>query len=238
MHIDEAAAIVAGPRTPALAEAIQALWQFVQVQAKKAGATDDEAEDIAQDILSKILPRLQSGDRVWDGGNHCAYLKACARNSVASLRRISGRDRATVSQEPSTAQSTSNEVGELFDAAREFIAAAARFARSQRKPRYLEPFDQAWGELQDIVYEEKPLDEILKAKLGPDADRATYEKARNSAYKSHERIRGELQRGVTQLCALGELTAAQAEFATRALRVFVRCQRGARVRVTPEKGSA
>jgi DNA-directed RNA polymerase specialized sigma24 family protein len=238
MDIDEAAAaVVAGSQAPKWGEALLVLCNFVQLQAQKARASDEEAEDIAQETLLKIVPKLQSGERPWDEGNHRAYLNKCARNGVIGLRRTSARQRLALSEEPMHVESIGDAVDELVESARELIGTAARFARGQRKPRYLEAFDKAWGELQALVYEERPLEEILAAQLAPKADRATYLKARNNAYKSHERTRLELLEAVNRLRSSGEFTATEADVATRALRVFVRCQRRASPSVTSEKGS-
>ncbi|HEY2406571.1 MAG TPA: hypothetical protein VGI10_11245 [Polyangiaceae bacterium] len=251
MDIDEAAAIVAGPRTPAWGEAIQALGHYVRAQAKKARAHSDEADDIAQETLLKILPRLQCGDSVWSEGQHREYLKACAGNGVASLHRKSAR--ATSALRDLHAQADALGLGvvlpppivdkdgdprEQDEPTRDLIEKIAQFARSRRKPRYQNEFDQAWSELQAIVYAETPLNTILVAKIGAETDKAAYLKARNNAYKAHERIRAELLAAVTALRETTELTSAEAELAIKALRTFVRCQRGAPPRVTPEKGPA
>lgn len=235
MDIDEAAAIVAGPRCPEWGDALQALVHYVETEARTLRATASDAADIAQDVILKVMRRRQSGEEAWSSGGHRGYLKRCAYYGVITLYRQRRKAGTPLPEEvPEQPPEKSNELGGRL---RELIDQAASFARNQRKPRYREEFDEAWRELQAIVYDEVSLDAILAAKLNAGADKAAQVRARNNAYKAHERTRTELLQAVGQLLVADELTTAEADLTRRALGIFVRCQRRQASTVTMEKGS-
>lgn len=236
MDIDEAAAIVAGPRTPALGAALNALGAFLAACAKKGGASKTEAEDVAQDVVIKLMRRRQAGEDNWLPAQHHRYLKTCALNAVRDLRR---RDKhlAPLPDEVVDAQiASSPEHEELGHLAKDSFDKAAQFARARRLPRYRAEFDEAWAELQAMFYDDAPLRTLLEAKLGGDTSLLAYSKARDRAYKAHQRTRESLLQALNHLRESGELTAIAADLASRALGVFVRCQRAAPPRVRTPKG--
>lgn len=236
MDIDEAAAIVAGPRAGRWSEALQALRDFIEQEARAARASSDEADDIAQIVLLNVFPRLQSGDRVWETGNHRAYLRAAARNRLIDLRRRGKKDQA-VPTPVELVDDGGEHVQATLAPARHLIAAVAAAARARRAERYQSAFDHVWNDLQALVNDESTLEKILTARLEPGADRVLFVKARNRAYKAHERIRAELLAAVGPMRDSGRLSAEDAELVLRALRVFVRCQRQPTSPVSARKGS-
>jgi DNA-directed RNA polymerase specialized sigma24 family protein len=244
MNIDEAATIVAGPRTPSWGAALQALGQFLEACARKQGATATEAEDVAQEVLIKLMRRREAGEQNWLPGQHSGYLKTCAINAVTDLRRRDN-DLAPLPDEVADASGSAaaddeglGHVAEaLFEDAKALFEKAAQFARAQRLPRYRAEFDESWGELKAIFYDETPLRTLLEAKLGSVVSESAYLKARDRAYKRHERTRAALLQAVNHLRETGEFTGTDADRVTSALRVFIRCQRGTAPRVTKEKGS-
>lgn len=240
MDLDEAALILKGPRGAAWAQALECVRRFLQTEARHRRATADEADEIAQNVVIKLWTRLQSGEVPWADGCHRPYLKSCAENGVATLRRQSSkRTTARLEELPAPATDDIADAGsELVEAALAVLPRVAQAARERRAARYRADFDETWRQLQALALQGASLRSLLEAegKLGSEADEASFVKARNNAYKAHERVRGELLQALEQLSERGELTVTDAELVRRALRVFVRCQRRATPRVSPRKG--
>jgi DNA-directed RNA polymerase specialized sigma24 family protein len=213
MELDEAIVILFGPPSPRGAQAYPVVVSFLETCAKRRGARD--AENVAQQVLSKLLIRARGGETPWSHPAAAkAYLAKCAERAAIDEHR-QGRRHSRLptdfSPEPSPV---------LDGDERALIEKVAAVARNRRAPRYRAEFDATWSQIRALAFEDADLRELL-----PIDDEAQFVKARNRAYKNHERARKALQVAVGEMRKAGQLSTDDAELALGCLRVLVRCQR-------------
>ena len=88
-----------------------------------------------------------------------------------------------------------------------------------------------------MVFESIPLDSLLveSGAIEAGADRESRDRARNAAYKRHQRTREALEESLEALARAGELEAYEIEVARLGIAALARCQRSARVSVDEER---
>lgn len=200
----------------------------------------DERDDCAQEVTFKLWKRLAMGDCPVSQptAQACAaYMKSMVTNWVTDRLRRAKRarqglarfvDQASLTSCVGDAESAALEREHQEDAAERralvwsILAQLAARAIERRAPRHRPHLVQGWREIEAIVRDGAPLDAVLE--LARDATRAERTRARNAAYKRHERTRSALEEALEEL-ARAELGAEQVELARLAIAQLARCQR-------------
>jgi hypothetical protein len=231
MELDEAIVVLFRPPSPAGASAYGVVAAFLEACARRQGAR--EPEDIAQDVLERLLRRAGGGETPWtDPGAGKAYLRKCAERAAIDEHRREKRQSVLpveLSRQPAAPPLDGDE--------RALVEKVAGVARNRRAPRYRAEFDATWSEISALAFEGAELRELLLTRGTLRADSSDVEaiKVRNRVYKNHERVRNALRAAVTDMTNGGQLSAADAELALRCLRILVRCQRSEPLSVSPPK---
>jgi DNA-directed RNA polymerase specialized sigma24 family protein len=228
--LDEAIVILFGAPSPGRDRAYGIVAPFLASRARQHGARDPE--DIAQQVLIKLMTRAQGGETPWTNpAAGKAYLAKCAERAAIDEHR---REQRHSGLSPDLIPGP----GPLLDGdERALVEKVAAVARSRRAPRYRAEFDATWSQLSALVFEDADLRELLQAEgaLDQGSSEADFVKARNRAYKNHERVRDALRAAAGEMRNTGQLSADDAELALACLRVLVRCQRSELRSVSPSR---
>lgn len=220
MELDEAIVTLFGPPSSGATQAYAVVASFLESCATRRGARD--AESIAQDVLSKLLTRARGGETPWSNpAAGKAYIARCAeRAAIDEHRREQRQARLPTDFSPEPAPALDGDE-------RALVEKVAAVARNRRAPRYRPEFDATWSELSALAFQGADLRELLLATgtLQAGCSEAELIKARNRAYKNHERVRKALLAAAVEMRNAGQLSAEDAELALACLRVLVRCQR-------------
>jgi DNA-directed RNA polymerase specialized sigma24 family protein len=217
MGLDEAIAVLFGPPSAAGSKAYPIVASFLESRATRRGAQD--AENVAQQVLSKLLTRARAGETPWSSpGAAKAYLAKCAERAAIDEHRREQRH-SPLPTEPPLEQAPVLDGDE-----RALIEKVAVVARTLRSPRYRAEFDATWSQLSALAFEDADLRELLQADQ-PGVSDGEFNRIRESAYKRHERMRKSLLAAAHEMQRTGQLSPDDAQLALASLRVLVRCQR-------------
>jgi DNA-directed RNA polymerase specialized sigma24 family protein len=220
MELDEAIVILFGPPSSGSSQAYTMVASFLERCASRCGARD--AENVAQHVLSRLLTRARGGETPWATPAAAkGYLAKCAEHAaIDEHRREQRQSRLPTDFSPEQAPTLNGDE-------RALIEKVAGEARNRRAARYRPEFDATWRQLSAVVFEGTDLRDVLLAEstLQSGSSEADFIKARNRAYKNHERVRKSLLAAAVRMAEAGQLSADDAALAIACLRVLVRCQR-------------
>jgi len=229
------AVLLEGETGPAARAALAAVRATALRMARADGRRPADHDDCAQEVAFKLWKRLAMGDcpvRVVSAAACAAYVRRMVSNWLTDRQRREGarrshgeRLRHEGASGPESAEelAVSHEDGaEERARARRVRALLERLARSaieRRQPRHRGHLEQGWREITAMVFEGTPLSMLLAGEL----ERGT--RARDAAYKRHQRTREALEDALDALAIGGELDGEELELARLALAALARCQR-------------
>lgn len=211
-------------------DAFHVLDAYVQRRVKRLVDRADWREDIAQDVLLKLLERMDRGSLHIEVGAK-AYISQAIRNTAIDRGRRQ-RKATEVHAQLEAQQRQRGAVeppwGATMDDPRTLVAKVHAWARAQRPPQHRSAFDQDLAQVMALVFTGRSMTEIVCEAAGILAEDAGYRTAANRVYKRHSRLRETLLRAGAHMTDQGLLDEEEARLLPLLLAQMVRCQRSAR----------
>jgi DNA-directed RNA polymerase specialized sigma24 family protein len=227
------AVLLEGETGPAARSALEAVRAAALRMARADGRRPADHDDCAQEVAFKLWKRLAMGDcpvRVVSAGACAGYVRTMVthwltdRQRRERARRSHGeRLRHESASRPESAEeqavSHEDEAHERARASRvrALLERLARSAIERRQPRHRAHLEQGWREISAMVFEGTPLSVLLAGELGT--------RARDAAYKRHQRTREALEDALDALAIDGGLDGEELELGRLAIAALARCQR-------------
>ncbi len=257
MELHEAFAVLLGEETGPSARAAHDAIRFYALRAARAQnpLSTADVEDCAQDVTFKLWKRLSIGNCPVGELSHAAcaaYVRKMAANWMIDRRRRHQTrthygDQLRHQIDP---QRASNDVEQRAVEAEEERETTQRGAQAwalldrlalhaieHRQARHRPHLEEGWREIKAMVLESTTLEQLLEARgeVEPGHEAESRVRARNAAYKRHQRTREALEASLGALARSGVLGAGEVEIARLAISALARCQRSPSEHVDEER---